>query len=257
MLYPYGMGIPSSNERGYRSKYASGIVNFASRKIPIGPEARRILRYFIGSSRLSVSDISRKMKPTGYWSAYKNIHKKVQRLLLLNLITQDKGYESKRGEIMYRLTSEGVFYLLMNSIFLFREDLKGLVKYYGGDDFFYEFVYPYLSKESILKIIDEVFFIDLSQHMRDICYKLNAMADYEEESCKLETNPKNQIAVEPPLKQVLLMPLRMSLMNSCEYLDKKDLTVLSYDVRFMKEYNKRTNQYESMRKKLLALRQNV
>lgn len=248
------MNIPNTGQRGYMSEYASNISDFASRNKSIGPEAKRILRYFISSGSLSVSDVFKKMIPTGIWSAYKNVHKKVQRLLSLNLITKDKTYKSKRGEIMYRLTSEGIFYILSNSEFMFKGEVKRLFFYYGDDQFFYEFVYPYLSRESILNISDELFFIDLSRHIRDICYALNARADYEDESRRLETNPKHQFPLEPALNKVLLLPLRISLIDSCKYLDENDLKVLAYDVKFMKEVDKRTNQYESTRKKLAGLR---
>jgi len=248
------MSIPPTATFGYMSPYISKVEKFRSRNEKIGPVARTILRYFITAPPLSVSDILRKMKPTGNWSAYKNVHKRVRRLSSLNLITRDKNYKSKRGEIKYKLTSEGIFHLLLNSMFYFSDDLKGFFVNYGDDDFFKQFIYPYLSKETILNMSDEVFFIDLSENMRDICYQINATLDYENESRKLDTNPRAQVADEPPLKRVNLYPLGLSIIFSCKYLGNRDLLLLSRDVRFMKELSKRLNELESTRRNLLGIR---
>lgn len=136
----------------------------------------------------------------------------------------------------------------------YSDHLKSLFANYGDDDFFQQFIYPYLSRETILNISDKIFFIDLVQHMRDICYQLNATVNYEEESRRHETNPRSTEVDEPPLKRVIIFPLGLSMLYYCKYLSNHDLLILSRDVRFMQELNKRLNQLEVTREKLLRIR---
>jgi hypothetical protein len=81
--------------------------------------------------------------------AYKNVHKKVMKLLNLDLIEAVKKNE-KHGAIYYRLTSLGILYIITRSQFLIT--FRDLVKNYSKNELFKIFLYPYFEKQTILSV---------------------------------------------------------------------------------------------------------
>jgi len=248
------MPIPTPEQNGDTSSYISTVAKFKSRNKQTGTAQRRILTFFIKETPLSTYDIHKRMKPTGNWSSYKNVHKNVHKLLSMKLITKDKNFKSKHGAIKFRLSQEGMFHLFLKSIMFFREEMKGLFINYGDDRLFSEFVYPFISKDTILKINEHVFFMGLFTHIRDRCNQLNATLDYEEESRRHDTDLIQKYIPEPPIKQVAILPLPLTLINICQVLDDNDLRKLACDVFFMKSLSKRLSDFKSINDRLLNLR---
>lgn len=92
--------------------------------------------------------------------------------------------------------------------------------------------------------------LELSFYIRDRCYKLNAKLDYDEGSETRDRMPR-----EPPLKQVALLPLTISLLESCKYINNQDSKVLSNDIRFMKRIGKTLEEYQAIHDKLKSINQ--
>jgi hypothetical protein len=82
----------------------------------------------------------------GYKIAYKNVHKKVIKLLNLDLIKIVKKSE-KHGAIYYRLTSVGILYTITRSHF--HTEFRHLVDNYSNDEIFNFLLYPYFEKHTI------------------------------------------------------------------------------------------------------------
>ena len=186
--------------KGYNSEYISTARQFKSRNEQVGPVARSILRYFIDEPPLSAYDILVKLRRRGDFevNSYKNIHKRIQRLKNLNLLTRDTNFKSKRNAIKYRLTSEGIFHLVLNSPFFFKEDIKAFIKNYEEDGLFNEFIYPILSKNTILNLSNDSIFFAISDYLRDFCHQLNTIIDSEEESFRLSQDPSGKSPKDLP-----------------------------------------------------------
>jgi len=80
----------------------------------VGDKAMEILAYFSESDHMSAYDVFTAINKSGNKIAYKNVHKRVQRLLELNLI-KPSGKGKKHGAKLYSLTNCGVFQIVRNS----------------------------------------------------------------------------------------------------------------------------------------------
>ena len=78
--------------------------------------------------------------------AYKNVHKRMQKLRSVNLIEEVKK-ESKHGAKYYKLSTAGIYRLLTNSESMtYSKDQ--LFKNYGNNIIFRTFLYPYFEPET-------------------------------------------------------------------------------------------------------------
>jgi hypothetical protein len=131
-------------------------------KVKLSEESLFTLYQYSKNQFLSTYQVQRLLKNTKFQSEYKNVHKKIQNLLALGLIeklprTLDR---IEHGAIYYKLTTTGVFYLILNSDLSFVEGLE-IIKYYWNDSFFKIFVYPYFKPETLynLKLHNIIFYI--------------------------------------------------------------------------------------------------
>lgn len=87
-------------------------MKFKSRNIEIGPKALTILGYFAINDKISTYQIYSDFK-NSWKTAYKNIHKTVQRLYKLGLVSITKQKDAQHGAKYYRISEEGIFYLFL------------------------------------------------------------------------------------------------------------------------------------------------
>ena len=109
------------------------------------------LYQFATSKSLSTYQVFSLLKKTMYKSEYKNVYKKVQNLLSLNLIEKlPKTLDNiEHGAIYYKITSIGIFYLMENM----ESDLNfEILKHHGEDPFFKIFVYPYFEQHTLIDL---------------------------------------------------------------------------------------------------------
>ncbi|HJT83300.1 MAG TPA: hypothetical protein VJ697_02360 [Nitrososphaeraceae archaeon] len=109
------------------------------------------LYQFAKSKSLSTYQVFSLLKKTAYKSEYKNVYKKVQNLLSLNLIEKlPKSLDNmEHGAIYYKITSIGIFYLMENM----KSDLNfEILKHHGEDPFFKIFLYPYFEKHTLMDL---------------------------------------------------------------------------------------------------------
>jgi hypothetical protein len=108
--------------------------------------------------------------------AYKNVHKRIQRLHSLGLIErveQDKIRKKREfihGSVFYRLTTAGIFYLLYkDSTTLTTEGREKIFQNYGDNIIFETFVYPYFKKQTLLQIKSHILFVEIFNYLFKCC----------------------------------------------------------------------------------------
>ena len=83
-------------------------------KTEIGDAALLILSYFVSRKFSSTYQIYSELKKSRSSMAYKNVHKRIQRLEALKLIQKVKGQETQHGAIFYQLSEAGLYHLFLN-----------------------------------------------------------------------------------------------------------------------------------------------
>jgi predicted transcriptional regulator with HTH domain len=80
--------------------------------------ALRILDIFAHHESLSAYQVFSKLKSSFFESAYKNVHKRIQRLQSLLLIEEikNKTVRAKHGAKYYRLTEYGIYKLFLDRV---------------------------------------------------------------------------------------------------------------------------------------------
>lgn len=129
-------------------------------EVKLSEESLFTLYQFSKNKYLSTYQVHRLLNNTRYKSEYKNVHKKVQNLLSLDLIEKlPRNLNNiQHGAIYYKLTSTGVFYLMLNSDSYLLEDIE-IIKYFGSDQFFEFFIYPYFKNQTLCNLkLDRIIF---------------------------------------------------------------------------------------------------
>ena len=153
------------------SEYMSDVMRFNNLEIDIGPVALSILEHFVDKPEFSTYQIYKALKTTIFKLEYKNVHKRIQRLIELNFIRKVDKEKSKRNAIYYRLTSEGFFYFL-------RKERQSIIKgqqifeNYGSDKSFQALLYPYIDSSTIVKMNSLEFYVEVLLHMKQCCEEI-------------------------------------------------------------------------------------
>lgn len=129
---------------------------------------------------MSTYQVFNELKKTKYKIEYKNIHKKIQKFLLLKLIKKTSKRDLKHASIYYELSDTGVFYILLNihkNISKFEdkqlnEIFTGMIHNHGDNDFFFVFIYPYFNKSTILNIRSKITIEDILNYCSLCCNKV-------------------------------------------------------------------------------------
>jgi len=179
----------------YAYEYIVLAKKFMNIDIDIGPVASTILLYFATQENFSVYQIFSRLESTPNRMAYKNVHKRVQRLKELAFIKRTEGKETTHKAIFYKLSEAGLFYLFLKVEKLsFIFDIPSILASYSDYEFFEAFVYHHFEKAT-LKSIKEVSPVNLQV--------VTGLFQYLKECSKqvitiLEAEKKNK--VDPKLK---------------------------------------------------------
>ncbi len=146
-------------------------------EIKLSEESLFALCQFSKNPCLSTYQLHNVLINTRYKSEYKNVHKKVQNLHDLGLIEKlprNLG-NIEHGAIYYKLTSIGVFHLIVNSSVPTNMDI---IKYFGNDPFFELFIYPYLKRETFYNLKLLPIIIDIQRVFTRIGKIINELVEH-------------------------------------------------------------------------------
>jgi hypothetical protein len=128
-------------------------------KVELGEREEQILSC-IGDGLSTAYSIYSHIKKKEATLDYKNVTKRVRRLRDLKLITETKGESAHRARF-YRLSSEGLFYLLSNCpikrTWLFE---------YKDDIILRNLLYPYFGESTVLNVLD----YDIPNYLKACCH---------------------------------------------------------------------------------------
>jgi hypothetical protein len=129
------------------SGYTSILAKNKNINLEVGDVAISILSGFSQTSVLSAYQIYSSMK-----TAYKNVHKRVQRLESLGLIELATSDAASHGAKYYKLTEGGMYKLYLSSDVKMRFvlSLSEIIKHHGNLEIFKTFLYPYFEKTTLI-----------------------------------------------------------------------------------------------------------
>lgn len=140
------------------------------------------LYYIATNKKTSTYQLTKFLSTTQFKMNYKNVHKKVKKLQSIQLIEESKEKSiQSHAAIFYQLSDIGVFHIfdyLYERRFLFKieqiiEIFNGLLNYYGENDFFYVFIYPFFNKRTLANLKSETILWDLLNYCKKCCSKVN------------------------------------------------------------------------------------
>lgn len=118
------------------------------KRIELGSREQLFLTLIADEDSISAYKLHSLLKTKGISMAYKNVHKRVKRLEHLSLINEVKGGgrgDSFHGAKFYRLTSEGLFYLLHRVSPI----LPGWLVRYNDSVILKTLLFPYFEESSL------------------------------------------------------------------------------------------------------------
>jgi hypothetical protein len=186
--------------------------------------------------------------------AYKNVHKRIQRLESLQLIEKVEITESEHGAKYYRLTEAGIYELFAN----FRRDsltiaFPKILENYGNLAFFDTFLYPYFAQESLMSFkmgsskpirrdLNYEMIYAVVKHLRTCCADV---ADSIAKTAELYGQPDDHVLqivradlqrleTEIGLKSYFLLRIILIFEVSTKETDFTTIKTMSLDNKFMK-----------------------
>jgi hypothetical protein len=153
------------------SEYMSQVMKFNNLDIDIGPVALSILEHFVEKPEFSAYQMYKVLEKTVFKIEYKNVHKRIQRLLNLGFISRVEKAKSKRNAVYYRLASEGFFYFL-------RKERQSIIKgqqifeNYGLDSSFQALLYSFIDYSTIIKMKNLEFYAEILHYMKQCCEEI-------------------------------------------------------------------------------------
>ncbi|MDN5868775.1 MAG: hypothetical protein L0H55_15430, partial [Candidatus Nitrosocosmicus sp.] len=121
--------------------------------------AENFLYYFLKYSNSSTYGIHKHIesdyKNENKSINYKNVYQRVQILLendLIKEITRPNGETNKHGAILFKISSFGIFYLLLNNLHRYNKDM--ILKHIENP-FFKFYLFPYFEVDTIKQITDD------------------------------------------------------------------------------------------------------
>jgi hypothetical protein len=155
----------------YISEYISLIKNSYSQDSDLGDVSLQILELFAHNKDISAYKIFSEIKSTHLQTAYKNVHKKIQRFKALQLIEEKEIGGTEHGAKYYRLTDYGLFLLFLKRIKgVYIDNLKlnkyhkipddpfdsSILRNYGHSELFKTFLFPVVNRNTIAALKDIV-----------------------------------------------------------------------------------------------------
>jgi hypothetical protein len=153
------------------------LVNIAVYDKELESKYLEILNFLLKTPGLTAYDIQ-KMRSKRY-RYYSGSRIALKHLLKLNLIEvakekyrpreKNKGKDPKP----YRLSLNGIFYVILHNFDGFYEDLvRPLLKNYGSNILFDLFLYPHISQKTLLEIKDDNICYEIFPYLKDVCSNL-------------------------------------------------------------------------------------
>jgi hypothetical protein len=137
---------------------------FWYKKLSLGDVEERFLGIICSWKSVSAYDvfsIQKKLKPMNY----RNVHTRLKRLKQLGLIEIDTNIiKVKRNAIKYRITSRGVFQLMLSNYFI-----PSIMNKYSDNLIMKTLVYEYFEPLTIKKFITLPRFRALNDYLRECC----------------------------------------------------------------------------------------
>jgi hypothetical protein len=165
-------------------EYMSEILKYPKRNAEMGRVAQLILNWFPDSPYYSAYQIYNIFKLKDEPMAYKNVHKRMQKLRCLNFIEEVK-MESKHGAKYYKLTTAGIYRLLTNSEAMSYSKSQ-FFKNYGNNIIFRTFLYPYFERETFLQIHHAASFGEVSSYLSKCCQEMETILSHSSDDSDLE-----------------------------------------------------------------------
>jgi hypothetical protein len=158
-------------------KLLESIVNLSVYNKQLDGKYLEILNFLLKHPNLTAYDIH-KAKPIRY-REYSTARRDLEKISDLNLIersTDEFIVKEKKRETdpkPYRLSLNGIFYIILNNFDGFYEALvKPLLKNYGSNSLFILFLYPYIDQKTLLEVKDDSIFYVIFPYLKDVCNKL-------------------------------------------------------------------------------------
>lgn len=143
----------------------------------ISQVANNILYYYIKNPVASTYSVHRSLvteyKELNKTINYKNVHLRVQQLHkngLIEKIIEANNKNNIHGAINYRISSFGIFYVILNN--LHRYD-KNLIIEHTGNPFFNYFLFQYFEIETIKQVNDDKFVELIFDYLKECAVKLD------------------------------------------------------------------------------------
>ena len=158
------------------SEYCDNLYNFNdledlsnSTKQKITPLQCKFLKYFISHPSSSAYNIShdRSFRQVKYLDSTNEV---VNRLLSLKLI-EDIQEPSRHGAVKCKLSARGIYFLIANKVLSY-DQIRNLIKNYGDHILFQFFIYPYVTRDTLLKIQDSFIFLRISSYLSECSKKI-------------------------------------------------------------------------------------
>jgi hypothetical protein len=168
--------------------------------LPIRPKPKitslqfRFLKYFISHTSSAYDIFHDKLfrqalpRQTRYYDSTNEV---VRRLLTLNLIV-DTQQPSKHDAVKCKLSSRGIYFLIAIKILSF-DQMKSLIENYDDFILFQLFLYPYVTRDTLLKIQDSFIFSRIALYLSECCEKIEDTINYLSHTF----NQKNGYLVQP------------------------------------------------------------
>src|SRR5215472_3867102 len=166
--------------------YISMISKFKIDK-DIGPVALEILQLFAYNDSLSAYDIFSNLKSTRQKTAYKNVHKKVQRLKSMQLIEQKQVHNAEHGAKYYGLSEYGIYQLFLKRrgalTFRLVDENKAIfvgkdfIKHHSNNALFEAFLYHYFDRKTVSTANYDLI-IQFFLYLHDCCKEIETLLNY-------------------------------------------------------------------------------
>jgi hypothetical protein len=142
--------------------------------INLGRRQHELLQCFVEHPDSSAYQIISVYKEKQYeQNEYRDVKNRINRLRELRLIDKVNKKQNKHNARYYRLNIRGIYYIITNEKSMPYGLLKALLKNYDDNPVFNLFLYPYIQKDTLLKIIDSAVFSRIFSYLHECCEKIN------------------------------------------------------------------------------------
>lgn len=232
--------------------YMSTVQGFKAYNTQLSRDQLHLLARFVSRRSFSTYDLFKSLR-----ISYKNVHKKVQRLLALDLIQKKPGVW-RRDAKHYELTAQGLYYLFLNFSHISHWivlNAASILSNYAGDILWATFLYPYIKLKTIKQIENIHFLFDIFNYLHECCTLVNQALsrwDVDTNTGRKITHREALLGILEYRTNALLFSLILEFISSRKgsELSDKERTILRLDDHFVKVtrelYQKFTLSYKNL-----------